>query len=437
MFSSIFFDFTLPNSVTWFYFSFFLVITLFFRFKNIFSLRNLDLLLLYSIAPGLLMLHQAHNYLRTGGPPASIQVSYIWLLGGSALVFLRTVLDLGLEKRPLIRPNLNKQALLCLTIVLFVGLCVVAIRRIPDSPVDVGKSLPTFEKVQNNAMNVVSNTTRIVNLSEATTRFWVERIVVMILHLGVSVLLVQIGVRHFHSRASGMSMACLYMLLPYTAYHVSQVHHVLPMIFVLAAIYWSNYPSLAGAMMGIACGSMIFPVLAFPLWLGYYRGRGFLRFLLGFLISSVLMLIVTSLILFLTGSLRDYLSVHQYIVDWKGWQAPTTESIWRGSHWAYRLPVMILYGAFIVLTMFWPTPRTLAQVVAQTGAVFVGVQFWYSDQGGVYVLWYLPLLLIVVFRCDPVREPSSEQETASTPPYQKSLLRGRRSRKNHPTTGVI
>ena len=25
-------------------------------------------------------------------------------------------------------------------------------------------------------------------------------------------------------------------------------------------------------------------------------------------------------------------------------------------------------------------------------------QFWYSHQGGVYVLWYLPLLLLVVFR---------------------------------------
>jgi hypothetical protein len=26
------------------------------------------------------------------------------------------------------------------------------------------------------------------------------------------------------------------------------------------------------------------------------------------------------------------------------------------------------------------------------------LQFWYADQGGVYVLWYLPLLLMLVFR---------------------------------------
>ena len=41
--------------------------------------------------------------------------------------------------------------------------------------------------------------------------------------------------------------------------------------------------------------------------------------------------------------------------------------IWQGSHWAYRLPVFIAYMAFIVLTMFWPTPRNLAQVIAAIG----------------------------------------------------------------------
>ena len=54
--------------------------------------------------------------------------------------------------------------------------------------------------------------------------------------------------------------------------------------------------------------------------------------------------------------------------------------------------------AFVIVTVFWPTPRNLGQVIAQTAAVPIGVQFWYADQGGVYVLWYLPLLLMMVFR---------------------------------------
>jgi hypothetical protein len=30
--------------------------------------------------------------------------------------------------------------------------------------------------------------------------------------------------------------------------------------------------------------------------------------------------------------------------------------------------------------------------------VLIGVQFWFADRGGVYVLWYLPLLVIMVLR---------------------------------------
>jgi hypothetical protein len=60
--------------------------------------------------------------------------------------------------------------------------------------------------------------------------------------------------------------------------------------------------------------------------------------------------------------------------------------------------VFIAYLAFVALTAFWPTPRHLGQVIAQSAAVLIGVQFWYADQGGVYVLWYLPLLLLMVFR---------------------------------------
>ena len=31
-------------------------------------------------------------------------------------------------------------------------------------------------------------------------------------------------------------------------------------------------------------------------------------------------------------------------------------------------------------------------------AVLIGIQFWYADKGGLYILWYLPLLLLLVFR---------------------------------------
>ena len=33
-----------------------------------------------------------------------------------------------------------------------------------------------------------------------------------------------------------------------------------------------------------------------------------------------------------------------------------------------------------------------------SAAVMLGTQFWYPQEGGVYLLWYVPLLLAVIFR---------------------------------------
>ena len=58
----------------------------------------------------------------------------------------------------------------------------------------------------------------------------------------------------------------------------------------------------------------------------------------------------------------------------------------------------IAYVALVILTGFWPMPKNLGHVIALSAALLIGIQFWYADQGGVFVLWYLPLLLLLMFR---------------------------------------
>src|SRR5262249_5436306 len=100
----------------------------------------------------------------------------------------------------------------------------------------------------------------------------------------------------------------------------------------------------------------------------------------------------------LPGSLRTVLSLS----DWQPWIEPAadTRGFWTGVHWAwaYRIPVFVAYLAFLTATVFWPSPKNLSQVLALSAALLIGIQFWYAEQGGVYVLWYLPLLLLLVFR---------------------------------------
>jgi hypothetical protein len=105
------------------------------------------------------------------------------------------------------------------------------------------------------------------------------------------------------------------------------------------------------------------------------------------------------------------------LADWQPWKMSHSDGFWRGVHWAYRLPVFVVFAAFVLTTTFWPSPKNLAQVVSLSAAVVIGVQFWYADQGGVYVLWYLPLLLLLVFR-----PKLSEHRPPELPPGESRLI---------------
>ena len=60
--ASIFFDFNLPNATTWFYFALLLAVALFFKFSRLLSMRNWDVVTLFLLVPGLLMLQESrHN----------------------------------------------------------------------------------------------------------------------------------------------------------------------------------------------------------------------------------------------------------------------------------------------------------------------------------------------------------------------------------------
>src|SRR5271165_4656750 len=133
---NIFFDFNLPNSTTWFYFSWLLAMALFFKFSRLLSVRNWDIVTLFLLVPGLLFLQEARPNLATtdknpalavaglvadngcsalaapvvglgavGGPARAadpalastpwLVLGYLWLLCGSAYFLVRCLLDLA------------------------------------------------------------------------------------------------------------------------------------------------------------------------------------------------------------------------------------------------------------------------------------------------------------------------------------------------------
>ena len=64
----------------------------------------------------------------------------------------------------------------------------------------------------------------------------------------------------------------------------------------------------------------------------------------------------------------------------------------------YRLPVL---AGFLVLSFslaLWPAQKNLGTLMSCSAAVMLGTQFWHGDTGGLYMAWYLPLLLLTIFR---------------------------------------
>jgi hypothetical protein len=49
---------------------------------------------------------------------------------------------------------------------------------------------------------------------------------------------------------------------------------------------------------------------------------------------------------------------------------------------------------------WWPAHKNLGTLLSCSAAIMLAVQFWhgFGDGGGMYMAWYLPLLLMTVFR---------------------------------------
>src|SRR5215471_3320547 len=109
---SVFLRFNLPNATTWFYFSLLLAVALFFKFSRFLSVRNLDVLTLFLLVPGLLLLRETRGSWW----------GYLWLFCGSGYFLARCLFDLTLVRRPALAPNLNLSGLAWLGGALFVCL---------------------------------------------------------------------------------------------------------------------------------------------------------------------------------------------------------------------------------------------------------------------------------------------------------------------------
>jgi hypothetical protein len=391
------------NEATWFYLSLLLILAVFFKFGRLWSVRNLDLILLLSLAPGLLIVKSTQQR-------STLDLGYCWLFAVSGFLLLRLLLDWSLTRRPRMEQNLNPagMAFLCGAAMLF------QTTKIVTEPPDAG-TMKTVRQADDLLKRQDASTEDSVvepgNIAGPAGRLLATPVVPLmggpeiaagramafLSHLAVLLGLIAIGRWHFSDTNLGLAMGTLYLLLPVTAYDVTKVNQLLPAALIVWAVAAHRRPTIAGTLLGLACGTLFFPIFLLPIWIAFYWRRGALKFSSALVITGAILL--GSLLLTSADSLsfkRQTLGS----IDWSvlKFQAENGLGFWSHYNPAYRIPVFATFMVLLVSLSIWPLKKNIETLLANSAAIIVATQFWYPDQGGSYVLWYLPLILVVAFR---------------------------------------
>ncbi len=476
------------SPTTWVYLSSLLMLSLFFKFNRLWSLRNVDLLAIILLAPGLVLIDFGQHRNR---PPYEM-AGYIWLFTIGGVLLIRMLLDSMMVRRPLLEPNLSLGGMIFLTVCLF-GFLMYKVLTVeatadnllastpvsvkvykPESPPepqvlkplmpDLGpqfnkqdqgqaeqsdaaeknsnppaaeaanKTAPDKEQIKDTSRAEITEQEplsdeaklsrigpgwqlvralpvlatpiyRDEDLPQKTTLQEKERLrdvfisktILVAAHLAVVLGLVAVGYRHFGNLSTGVAAALLYLLLPYTAIYVGWVSYVLPAAFFTWAIYFYRRPFVAGIMIGLACGTVYYPVFLVTLWISFYWHRGLWRFISGLTALIGVLIMVTA---WTATSMPDFVEKLRLM---SGFIFPTDLP---GGFWGlldenyrvYRITVLAAHLALCGSFAIWPTQKNLGTLLSCSAALMISTQFWAAFDGGTAIGWYLPLLLLTIFR---------------------------------------
>ncbi|HMO15716.1 MAG TPA: hypothetical protein PKA83_16455 [Pirellulaceae bacterium] len=241
----------------------------------------------------------------------------------------------------------------------------------------------------------------------------------IISQIAIVLALIYFGRNHFGDTTIGVGMAAIYLLLPYTAQMTGRVMHLLPAALLVWSITLYRIPAASGVLLGLAASVAYYPLFLIPLFISFYWLEGRKRFVLG--LTAAIVLAVASLLL--TSS--DWTSFRDQLRAMFGFWLPISENlegIWSlGWASAYRIPFLVGFVALCITFAFWPATKNLGSLISCSCAAMIAVQFWHGFGGGLYMAWYLPLALLIVFRPN-LDDRTAEQYAQRRKRHQKSVL---------------
>ena len=349
---------------------------------------------------------------------------FIGLFMVGTIYLIRMLLDPLLVRRPLLDPNLSLGGLIflgiCLMFLLFAN--IVSSKPTPEELSMVKSTISMAKREAADEADtqylrkrgpgyqmlflvaVISVFSDVDDTDQTATNAQenVERYILVLKTLAIisqSLIvagLIFFAVQNFNSLYIGVGVASIYLMLPYTAIYTGHVEHALPSALMLWAIVCFRKPALAGIFIGLATGASYYPLFLLPLWVSFYWDRGAKRFSIFFAVT--ILLCICSLI-FTSVSPGDFLQQLQKMFGF--WQPlmEGLEGIWAlGWDRVWRLPLLV---AFVILSFSfaaWPTTKDIGVLVAYSAVIMIAVQFWHGFGGGLFAAWYLPMMLLTIFR---------------------------------------
>lgn len=392
--------------VAWFGLSILLVFTVFFRFGRVWSLRNLDLLLLLAVGSGIVLV----RFEALGD-----NVGKAWLLISAVAVLVRMLADGYFERRPRVETNLDHPALMFLGLSTLVVLGASIALTPPPQPSEeavarsqeilrgqtpsTGRDKKVTAATSGPATPIVLAPT--VRIAEESGEYNVPHIAVGVLaglaHLAVIAALWFIGACHFRNWKLGSAAAVLYVLVPSTALDPNSVTHVLSAALILWALALHRRAWAAGLFMGLACGALLFPAFLLPIWFVFYGKQRSLQF--GVALVGVWAVLLGGLAVLSTDAQVFVQQSLQLVAEGVGFliqgKSPFT---WRMTDEIYRIPIFVTFALLLAGMAFRPWPKRFEHLLAQSAAIIVAIQFWYPQQLGECLTGYIPLFVLLAFR---------------------------------------
>ena len=340
--------------------------------------------------------------------PLELQrVGFVYLFIVEALILLRLMLDPLMVRRPLLDPNLTSGGLTFIGISMFIFMMANVVNSDSRIQVTQGPALGPGYALMNmlpaiptrpisDAPGGVSPPMSSELTPSQRNLARIAKTLAIAAQLAIVTGIVLIANRHFGNLQAGVGCATLYLMLPYTAQMTGRVDHVVPAALLLWAILSYRRPMIAGVFMGLACGLVYYPLFLLPLWFSFYWQRG----ARGFLISVTAMLAILIVCL----SFDDSLTITEHLQRMFGVLNPNKDASELRGFWAlgldpiWRLPVIVAFVILCVFFAIWPAQKNLATLLSGSAAVMAAAQFWHGYGGGLYIAWFLPLLLLTIFR---------------------------------------